>query len=252
MTRLATVSHILSVRAISSFYLKIELIYRCCIHYFVPRPSPDPIGPWSWSWSWEVWGGRAVDSSVHCTLWPRLSVTNDIAMTAGSQQQLWQIKHHDGQSTREQYITLILPYISRWWEWVWRDWWCCCWSPRSPRSSGGCQDPAGTTPSWTSRPDWSTWVRPWPGWWGAFQATIHLPSIISINIINIITRVNGLHTNINKVFSGHMYKMIPLGNQLNYPAYNLNGISDYQNFGKLPQEPPYYQEWLFFFNILQK
>ena len=51
MTRLATVSHILSVRAISSFYLKIELIYRCCIHYFVPRPSPDPIGPWSWSWS---------------------------------------------------------------------------------------------------------------------------------------------------------------------------------------------------------
>ena len=42
-----------------------------------------------------------------------------------------------------------------------------------------------------------------------------------------------------------------LGNQLNYPAYENNHlISDYQDFGELPQGPPYYQEWLFFLDIL--
>ena len=37
-----------------------------------------------------------------------------------------------------------------------------------------------------------------------------------------------------------------LGNQLNYPAYDSNEVvSDYQDFGKLPQEPTYYQVILF-------
>ena len=41
--------------------------------------------------------------------------------------------------------------------------------------------------------------------------------------------------------------MLTLGNQLNYPAYDNNHVvSDYQDFAELPQEPPYYQEWLFF------
>ena len=44
--------------------------------------------------------------------------------------------------------------------------------------------------------------------------------------------------------------MITLGNQLNYPAYDSNEVfSDYQDFGKLPQEPPYYQEWLLFLDV---
>ena len=41
-----------------------------------------------------------------------------------------------------------------------------------------------------------------------------------------------------------------LGNQLNYPAYENHLVSDYQDFGELPQGPPYYQEWLFFLDIL--
>merc|ERR1712193_580510 len=34
------------------------------------------------------------------------------------------------------------------------------------------------------------------------------------------------------------------GNQLNYPAYDNNHVGfDYQDFGELPQEPPYYQHY---------
>ena len=36
--------------------------------------------------------------------------------------------------------------------------------------------------------------------------------------------------------------MLTPGNQLNSPAYDNNHlVSDYQDFGELPQEPPYYQ-----------
>ena len=166
---------------------------------------------------------------------------------------LWQIKHHDGQHHQpdhQQYITLITPYISRWW--VWRDCWSCCWSPLSPPSSGGCQDPWGPAPSWTSPPDSSTWVRPWPGWWEACQAPIQhltintITSITSITSINIITWVK----NNKKVFIIVLYT---LGNQLNYPAYDNNHlVSDYQDLGELPQEPPYYQERIFVFFIMIK